>query len=115
MRSNKRSARRNLQDEYLNNFPELLKAVSDNKRAKGETTITDHAPLAGMSSAQEEKTIAESEALIKATFPISCIMKSQSFMGTEGDRRFRELFSDEENENHEGGCGYERRLKMKIS
>ena len=35
-------------------------------------------------------------------------------MGTEGDRRFRELFSDEENENPEGGCGYERQLKMKI-
>ena len=58
--SNKRAARRNLRDEYLSNFPELLKAVSDDKRAKGETTMTYHAPVADMSSVQKEKTIAES-------------------------------------------------------
>ena len=64
-RNNKRSAGRILQDEYLNSFPELLKAVSDNKRTKGETTITDHAPVAGISSAQEEKKWQNQKLLMK--------------------------------------------------
>ena len=77
-RKNKRSAGCNLQKEYLNRFPELLKAVNDNKKTKGGTTITDHAPVASILSVQEEQTMAESEALDEATFPISCIMKSQT-------------------------------------
>ena len=35
-------------------------------------------------------------------------------MGTEVDRRFQELFNDEEDENPEDGCIHERQLKMKI-
>ena len=104
-RNNKRSAGCNLQDEYLNGFPELLKAVSDNKKTKRGTTVTGHAPLAATLSTREEQAMAESEALDETTFPISCIIKSQSFMGTEGDRRFQEFFSDVEIENPEGGCG----------
>ena len=92
----------------MNGFPELLKVVSDNKRIKGRTTVADHTPLTTTLSAREEHAMEKPEALDETTFPISCILKSQSFMGTEGDRRFQELFNDEEDKNTEDGCIHER-------
>ena len=107
LKGNTRAAKRNLRDEYLSIFPELLKAISNDKVARRNAAAT--------LDATTESTIADSEALIDAVFPKSCIMKSQSFMGTEGHGRFRELFSDEEEDNHRDMCHHERRLKMRIS
>ena len=75
LKDNTKAAKRNLRDEYLSIFPELLKAISNDKGARRKAAAT--------SDATTKNTIADSEALIDAVFPISCIMKSQSFMGTE--------------------------------
>ena len=65
--------------------------------------------------------MAKPEAIDETTFPISRILKSQSFMGTEGDCRFQELFDDKvddgtlhQQENPEDVCIHEMQLKMKI-
>ena len=99
----------------------LLKTVNDSEKIKGKSVVADHPPLTILLSAQEEHAMAKPEALDETTFPISRILKSQSFMGTEGDCRFQELFDDKlddgilhQQENPEDGCIHERQLKMKI-
>ena len=83
--------------------------------------VTDHPPLTALPSTQEEHAIAEPDTLGETTFPISCILKSQSYMGTDGECSFQELFDDKgddnilhQQENPEDGCSYERQLSMKI-
>ena len=56
---------------------------------------TGHPPLTILLSTQKEHAVAEPETLGETTFPISCILKSQSYMGTDGECRFQELFDDE--------------------
>ena len=72
LKGNTKAAKRNLRDEYLSIFPELLKAISNDKVAKTNAAAT--------LNATNEDTMADPDALIDAVFPISCIMKSQSFM-----------------------------------
>ena len=79
--NNKRSTRYRLQDEYLSGFPKLLKLVNDNEKVKGKLVVTDHPPLTILLSTQKEHAVAEPETLGETTFPISCILKSQSYMG----------------------------------
>ena len=63
----------------------------------------------------------DSGPLDETTYPMSCILNSQSYMGKDGECRFQELFDDKvdggvqhQQENPEDGCIYERQIKMKI-
>ena len=104
-------------------FLSYLSQSTTIRRSKGSqwSLINDHPPLTILLSTQKEHAVAEPETLGETTFPIKCILKSQSFMGTEGECRFQELFDDEvdggvqhQQENPEDECIYERQLSMKI-
>ena len=120
--NSKKSTRHRLQNEYLSDFPGLLKSVNNNEKVTGKSVVTDHPPLTTLPSTQEEHAIAEPDTLGETTFPISCILKSQNYMGTDGECRFQEFFDDgvdgrvpHQQENPEDECIYERQLKMKIN
>ena len=119
--SNRRSTNYKLQNEYLNDVPGLLRSINKNVKDKGHSVVTDHKPLAALPNILKEHAMTDPGPLNETTYPISCILKSQSYMGEDGECRFQELFDDKQDgdilpqqENPAEKCTYERQLSMEI-